>query len=70
MSDPSDSGLWSQKPWWCQPWTIILTGLIVIAASWFLMHRLWVTGAAAMVVFSWWVLFLVMAPSAYRNQSR
>jgi len=24
---------WSLKPWWCQPWSILLTGVLVIAGS-------------------------------------
>jgi len=70
MSESSDTGLWAQKPWWCQPWTIILTGLVVVVGSWVLLHRIWITGSAALAVASWWFLFLVLAPTAYRNQSR
>ena len=70
MTESSDTGLWSQKPWWCQPWSIILTGLVVVVGSWVLMHRIWITGSAALAVASWWCLFLVIAPIAYRNQSR
>jgi hypothetical protein len=25
MNQPN---LWQSKPWWCQPWTIILTGIL------------------------------------------
>jgi hypothetical protein len=70
MSESSDTGLWSHKPWWCQPWTIVLTGLIVVGGSWLMLHRLWVTGSIAIAVVCWWVLFLVIAPAAYHNQSR
>ena len=70
MSEPSEADLWSHKPWWCQPWTIILTGLLVMAGSWLVLHRLWITGPVALAVACWWFLFLVIAPTAYRNQSR
>ena len=62
--------LWDEKPWWCQPWSIILTGLVVTSGSWLLLPRLWVTLPIAAVVLGWWMLFLVIAPAAYRNQPR
>jgi len=70
MTESSDTSLWSQKPWWCQPWTIILSGLCMVVGSWVLLHRIWITGSAAFAVACWWFLFLVIAPTAYRNQSR
>jgi hypothetical protein len=38
MPDNSSFNLWQHKPWWCQPWTIILTGMIIVTASWFLIN--------------------------------
>ena len=70
MTESTDTDLWSHKPWWCQPWTIVLTGLLVVGGSWLVLHRLWVTGPVALVVGCWWFLFLVIAPTTYRNQSR
>ncbi|MGB5136279.1 MAG: DUF6737 family protein [Prochlorococcaceae cyanobacterium] len=61
---PSHS-LWALKPWWCQPWSILLTGALVIGASWLLWHRWWLTAPAAAAVLLWWWLFLVLAPRAY-----
>ena len=70
VSASSEPDLWAEKPWWCQPWTIILTGTLAVSLSWLLMHRLWVTIPLAAIVLAWWVLFLVIAPAAYRNQPR
>ncbi|MEX1316620.1 MAG: DUF6737 family protein [Synechococcaceae cyanobacterium] len=56
------------KPWWCQPWSIVLTGLSGIGASWLVLHRWWITAPATVVVLLWWWLFLVLAPAAYRRQ--
>lgn len=70
VSDSSDQDLWDEKPWWCQPWTIVLSGVVAIAGSWLLLHRLWVTIPVVGIVLAWWMLFLVIAPVAYRNQSR
>ena len=58
---------WSLKPWWCQPWSIIGTGVTLVAGSWFLLQRLWITLPAAAAVLIWWVLFLILVPTAYRN---
>lgn len=54
---------WSLKPWWCQPWTILLTGTIGIAGSWLLLQIWWVTTGVALVVIAWWVLFLLIVPN-------
>ena len=62
----SQPAFWSLKPWWCQPWSILLTGVLVIAGSWFLMHRWWISAPVAVAVLAWWGLFLVVVPAAYR----
>jgi len=54
---------WSLKPWWCQPWTILLTGTISIAGSWLLLQIWWLTTGVALVVVAWWVLFLLIVPN-------
>ncbi|MAR07518.1 MAG: hypothetical protein CL862_10490 [Cyanobium sp. NAT70] len=65
---PSGS-FWSFKPWWCQPWTIVLTGLFLVSSSWWLLQRLWITLPLACGVLVWWLLFLVLVPAAYRAES-
>jgi membrane protein YdbS with pleckstrin-like domain len=62
--------LWALKPWWCQPWSILLTGIVAIAGSWFLLGRLWITIPGAALVLLWWWLFLVIVPRAYRAEAR
>ena len=57
---------WSLKPWWCHPWSILLTGVLVIASSWLLLHRWWISAPVAVAVLAWWGLFLVVVPAAYR----
>ena len=61
---------YAEKAFWCQPWTIILTGVLAISSSWLVLHRFWVTIPVALAVLAWWMLFLVIAPAAYRNQLR
>jgi hypothetical protein len=58
--------LWNLKPWWCQPWSILLTGVLVVAGSWVLLRHWWVTAPLTAAVLLWWLLFLVLAPAGYR----
>ena len=57
--------LWETKPWWCQPWSIVLTGLLVPAGSWLTLHQLWITVPVAGVMLGWWLLFLGLVPAQY-----
>ena len=60
---------WSLKPWWCQPWSIISTGVLMVSGSWALLHRLWISLPLALGVLAWWLLFLVLVPAAYRSSA-
>lgn len=64
---------WQDKPWWCQPWTIILTGMGAITVSWLLFQRLWLTLPLSFVIVIWWLYFLILWPrllqQLYREQS-
>ena len=60
--------LWSHKPWWCQPWSILLTGVLAVAGSWWLLQRWWITASVALAVVLWWCLFLVVVPAAYQAE--
>ncbi|WP_072061620.1 DUF6737 family protein [Synechococcus sp. GFB01] len=61
--------IWSLKPWWCQPWSILITGIALPLGSWLLVHRWWVTVPLAAAVLTWWGLFLVLMPRAFREQT-
>jgi hypothetical protein len=59
---------WQHKPWWCQPWSILLTGSLAIALDW-LVYRwvsipLWLALPPVVGVLGWWFLFLVLVPAA------
>lgn len=58
---PAD--MWSLKPAWCQPWSIIGTGVIITAGASAL--NPWLGGAAGFGVAAWWWLFLVIVPADY-----
>jgi 4-hydroxybenzoate polyprenyltransferase len=60
--------LWQSKPWWCQPWTIILTGIIIIAGSWLLLHSLWFTLPVSVLIVLWWIYFLILVPRYLQQQ--
>ena len=64
---PEPTSFWSHKPWWCQPWSILITGMLMVAGSWWWLERLWISIPLALAVSAWWVLFLVLVPSAYRS---
>lgn len=62
MKPNLSESVWTHKPWWCQPWSIILTGCSIIAAIVYFIPWLW-----AKIVFSfpfalWMVYFTVLYP--------
>jgi len=57
---------WHHKPWWCQPWSIVLTGSLGIGTA-LLAKRLvplpwWLVAPVLMTILGWWLLFLVLVP--------
>ena len=69
MTQAPDLSIWSQKPWWCQPWSILLTGVTVVSLSWLLFGRWWLSLVVALGVLLWWGLFLVVVPAAWRQEA-
>ena len=69
LSVAQDLSIWSQKPWWCQPWSILLTGVAVVSFSWLLFGRWWVSLVVSTGVLLWWGLFLVLVPAAWRQEA-
>jgi len=45
----------------------VLSGFIVIAGSWFLLQKIWITALVFTAISAWWLLFLVLVPKAYRE---
>lgn len=56
--------VWDYKPWWCQPWSILLTGISLISGSWFFFKLIWLTGLVAIPVLAWMGFFLLVYPQA------
>ncbi len=59
------TNVWEYKPGWCQPWSIMLTGIIIIAGSWLVLHTIWLTSAISLAIIAWWVYFLILYPKAF-----
>ncbi|XP_039114427.1 uncharacterized protein LOC120249824 [Dioscorea cayenensis subsp. rotundata] len=59
--------VWDTKPSWCQPWTISLTGVAVIASSWVFLHSPIITAGVSCIICIWWYIFLYAYPKAYSN---
>ncbi|HIK17224.1 MAG TPA: hypothetical protein IGS53_18315 [Leptolyngbyaceae cyanobacterium M33_DOE_097] len=66
VSDKSPS-VWSLKPWWCQPWSILLTGFGLIAGSWLVFHRWWLTSLIALPLSLWMGYFLLVFPRLFEQ---
>ncbi|NJO41231.1 MAG: hypothetical protein HC769_16075 [Cyanobacteria bacterium CRU_2_1] len=56
--------VWDYKPWWCQPWSILLTGITLISGSWVLFKLWWITILVALPVLTWLGFFLLIYPQA------
>ncbi len=54
--------VWNYKPWWCQPWSILLTGIVIIGSSWLIGKNLWISLLVSLPIIAWWVYFLILYP--------
>ena len=60
---PFDSNdIWNHKPWWCQPWSIILTGISIISGSWLLFKLIWLSILVAIPITAWMGFFVILFP--------
>ena len=60
---------WELKPFWCQPWTIISFGVLVIVLSFKVFTNIIITSILAFFIFVWWILFLILAPNSYKQSN-
>ncbi len=67
MGTNSKKSFWNSKPFWCQPWSIISFGILVLILSLKLFNNLIITSILAFFVFLWWILFLIVAPNSYQT---
>ena len=66
MDTNSKKSFWDSKPYWCQPWSIITFGVLVLLLSWKLFNNIIFTSIIGVFVFVWWILFLILAPNSYQ----
>jgi hypothetical protein len=62
QSEQKSINPWDYKPWWCQPWSILLTGITLIAGSWFLFKTFWITIIISIPLLIWMGFFLLIWP--------
>jgi hypothetical protein len=62
MSESQSPSVWQHKPWWCQPWSILLTGITLIGGSWLIFKIIWLTIIIAIPILTWMIFFLIIYP--------
>ncbi|MBC1241891.1 DUF6737 family protein [Nostoc sp. 2RC] len=62
MSEQKSLNPWNYKPWWCQPWSILLTGVTLIVGSWLLFKTIWFTVLVSIPIASWMGFFILIWP--------
>jgi hypothetical protein len=67
MSEQKPVNVWDYKPWWCQPWSILLTGTTIIGASWIIFKIIWLTIIVAVPILTWMGFFLLVYPKLVAN---
>jgi len=66
MDKNSNKSFWDSKPYWCQPWSIISFGVLVLISSWKVFNNIIITAILGFFIIIWWVLFLILAPNSYQ----
>lgn len=67
MTEQQSVNVWDYKPWWCQPWSILLTGTTIIGASWIVFKIIWLTILIAIPILTWMGFFLLVYPKLVAN---
>ncbi len=63
MNSSKMNSYWKLKPIWCQPWSIILTGIILITLDFLFIKINFIRLILLLPILAWWLLFLIIAPS-------
>jgi len=61
----SKKNFWDLKPYWCQPWSIITFGILVLILSWKLLNNIIISSILGFFIIIWWILFLILIPRSY-----
>jgi membrane protein YdbS with pleckstrin-like domain len=62
MLEDKQINVWNYKPWWCQPWSILLTTVTIISASWLIFKIIWLTIIIAIPILTWMIFFIFIYP--------
>ena len=66
MESNSKKEYWSLKPYWCQPWSIISFGILVLGFSWKLFNNIIISTIFGLFIVVWWIIFLILVPNSYQ----
>ena len=66
MDTNAKKSFWDSKPYWCQPWSIISFGVLVLISSWKLFNNIIFTSVIGVFIFAWWTVFLILAPNSFQ----
>jgi hypothetical protein len=58
----SKGSVWSKKPWWCQPWSILLTGFSLLGGLYLVFGLNWPLFVLGSPIVVWMVFFLGVYP--------
>ena len=67
QKEDEKNNVWKTKPFWCQPWTIVLTGVGIISLPTILFDWKAVSGVFVVPIAAWWYIFLYAYPKSYRE---
>ena len=66
MDTTSKKSFWDSKPYWCQPWSIISFGVLVLIFSLKILDNAIITSILGFFIIVWWIVFLILAPNLYQ----
>ena len=66
MDTNAKKSFWDSKPYWCQPWSIISFGVLVLIFSFKLLNNIIITSILGFFILVWWIVFLILAPNSYQ----
>ena len=66
MESNSKKKFWDLKPYWCQPWSIISFGIVILILSWMFLKNIIISSILFFFIVLWWILFLIIVPNSYQ----
>ena len=69
MDTNAKNKFWDSKPYWCQPWSIISFGVLVLIFSFKLLNNIVITSVLGFFIIVWWIVFLILAPNSYQGNN-